>query len=100
MTFHSINPTNGEPFAAYEEWQPREVQDIGKVQTVLELGGSDPYVILEDADIEVAANVSTKGRLVNSGQSCNCGQAFYRRRGSAARVRGAICRTHEHHQDG
>jgi succinate-semialdehyde dehydrogenase/glutarate-semialdehyde dehydrogenase len=32
MTFHSINPTNGEPFANYEEWQPREVQDvIGKV---------------------------------------------------------------------
>jgi aldehyde dehydrogenase family protein len=32
MTFHSINPTNGEPFATYEEWQPREVQDvIGKV---------------------------------------------------------------------
>jgi hypothetical protein len=25
MTFHSINPINGEPFAAYEEWQPREV---------------------------------------------------------------------------
>jgi succinate-semialdehyde dehydrogenase/glutarate-semialdehyde dehydrogenase len=31
-------------------------------KTVLELGGSDPYLILDDADIEVAANVSTKGR--------------------------------------
>ncbi len=32
MTFHSINPTNGEPFASYEELQPGEVPDIiGKV---------------------------------------------------------------------
>ena len=31
MTFHSINPTDGEPFATYEEWRPGEVQDaIGR----------------------------------------------------------------------
>ncbi|TNE84827.1 MAG: NAD-dependent succinate-semialdehyde dehydrogenase [Deltaproteobacteria bacterium] len=38
--------------------------------TVLELGGSDPYVILEDADIEAAAEACAAGRLLNSGQSC------------------------------
>jgi succinate-semialdehyde dehydrogenase/glutarate-semialdehyde dehydrogenase len=28
MAFHSINPTNGDAFAAYEEWQPHEVQEV------------------------------------------------------------------------
>ncbi|MCB0634497.1 MAG: NAD-dependent succinate-semialdehyde dehydrogenase, partial [Lewinella sp.] len=37
---------------------------------VLELGGSDPYLILEDADLDHAAEVCTKGRLLNNGQSC------------------------------
>lgn len=37
---------------------------------VLELGGSDPYLILEDADIEAAAKTCAAGRLVNAGQSC------------------------------
>ncbi len=39
-------------------------------KTVLELGGSDAYLILEDADIEEAAAVCTQSRLLNSGQSC------------------------------
>jgi succinate-semialdehyde dehydrogenase / glutarate-semialdehyde dehydrogenase len=39
-------------------------------KTVLELGGNDPYVILDDANIDKAVESCIKGRLLNTGQSC------------------------------
>ncbi len=39
-------------------------------KTVLELGGSDPYIILDDADIEKTVDACINGRILNAGQSC------------------------------
>jgi succinate-semialdehyde dehydrogenase/glutarate-semialdehyde dehydrogenase len=45
-------------------------------KTVLELGGADAYVILADADPEMAAEVAATARMVNGGQSCIAGKRF------------------------
>lgn len=53
-----------------------KVAGMALKKCVLELGGSDAYLVLDDADIMEAARISAKARLINSGQSCVAAKRF------------------------
>jgi succinate-semialdehyde dehydrogenase / glutarate-semialdehyde dehydrogenase len=53
-------------------------------KTVLELGGSDAYIVLKDADVAEAAKTGVKARMLNTGQSCIAAKRFILEKGIAS----------------
>ena len=69
-------------------------------KSVLELGGSDPFIVLSDADLEAAVRTAVQARIINNGQSCIAAKRFIVSEDSADEFESQLVRQMERLQVG
>ena len=58
----------------------RNLGSLNQKELVLELGGSDPMIVMDDADLRKAVEGAIRGRFYNAGQDLHCGKTVVRSR--------------------
>lgn len=74
-----VNSANKILFIGSPQIGKKVMESASKTLTpvTLELGGKDPYIICEDADLEYATNMALRGAFLNCGQNCLSAERFY-----------------------